>query len=94
MTNCKISPWALGMSLGILWGASMLLMGLLAHYTSYGNQFVVAMGSVYIWSDASIKGSIIGGAMGFVDAFIGGVILAWIYNCFAGRCCKKDEKCE
>jgi hypothetical protein len=66
-------------------------MGLLAHYFSYGVTFVTSMRTIYLGYEPSIAGSLIGGVMGFVDAFIGGLILAWLYNCFACVGCKKDE---
>ncbi len=91
--HCKLSPLALGLSLGVVWGISMLLMGLMAYYFAYAEGFVVAMGSVYVGYAPSILGSFIGGLIGFVDAFIFGVIIAWLYN-FFGRChaCHGKEK--
>lgn len=91
MTKCKLSPMALGLSLGVMWGLSVLIMGLVAFYFMFGTPFVTAMGVVYIGYEPSIVGSLIGGAIGFVDAFIGGVIIAWLYNCFSG-CCNKNCK--
>ncbi len=89
MTKCRLSPLAFGLSLGIIWGVSVLMMGLLAHYFAYGTEFVGAMGVVYIGYESSIVGSIIGGLFGFIDAFVGGALIAWLYNVFSG-CCKKS----
>lgn len=36
MNGCKISPVGLGLSLGILWGLSLLAMGLIAYFYTYG----------------------------------------------------------
>lgn len=94
MTKCRLSPLALGLALGVLWGVSIFLMGLIASFYTYGRPFVTAVGVLYIGYEPSVLGSIIGGIIGFVDAFIGGVILAWLYNLFAKCCCKKDSKCE
>lgn len=95
MSGCKISPVAMGMSLGIIWGVSLLVMGLVAHYYLYGEHFVSALGTLYVGYVPSIKGSILGGIIGFVDAFITGFIIAWLYNRFTcGTCCcntKKDD---
>lgn len=93
MTKARLSPLALGLSVGITWGLSIFLMGLLASYLTYGTAFVSAVGALYIGYEASIIGSVIGGVIGFVDAFIVGVIIAWLYNAFSG-CCKKDEQCK
>lgn len=89
MTTHKISPIALGLSLGTLWGASVLFMGLIAHFFIYGTPFVSAMGIVYLGYSTSITGSIIGGIIGFFDAFIGGVLVAWLYNKFSSCCEEK-----
>ena len=84
MAKHKLSPLALGMSMGVTWGVSVLIMGLLACYFMYGVAFVSAMGAVYIGYDASIAGSFMGGVIAFVDAFIGGAIIGWLYNIFSG----------
>jgi hypothetical protein len=89
MTKCKLSPLAFGLSLGVIWGASVLVMGLLAFYLSYGTAFVNAMGVLYIGYESSIIGSLIGGLFGFIDAFVGGLLIAWLYNVFSG-CCGKN----
>ncbi|KTD61952.1 bacteriophage holin [Legionella spiritensis] len=92
MTNSRLSPLALGLALGVIWGVSILLMGVIASFYTYGRAFVTAVGVLYIGYEPTILGSIIGGIIGFIDAFIGGVILAWLYNVFAGCSCKKTEK--
>lgn len=84
-TKGKIRPMALGLALGITWGLSVLLMGLLAFYFMYGTAFVTAMGALYVGYDATLMGSLMGGLIAFVDAFIGGVIVAWLYNLFSGH---------
>ncbi len=88
MTKCKISPLAFGLSLGVVWGASILLMGVLAHFFEYGRAFVTAVGVVYVGYDPSLLGSFIGALFGFIDALVVGALIAWLYNCFSG-CCKK-----
>jgi hypothetical protein len=89
MTTNKLNPMALGLSLGIMWGVSMLIMGLVAYYFMFGTPFVTAMGGIYVGYEPSITGSIIGGVIGFIDAFIGGLMIAWLYNCFSGCCSSK-----
>ncbi|MCP0914371.1 MULTISPECIES: bacteriophage holin [Legionella] len=82
MRYAKLSPLAFGLALGILWGLSMLIMGLIAYFFNYGDLFVTSMGTLYLGYNATIMGSIIGGVIGFIDAFIGGLIVAWLYNLF------------
>lgn len=86
MNGCKISPTGLGLSFGVFWGVSLLLLGLTTYFYSYGKPFVDAMAVLYMGYEPSITGSIIGGIIGFVNAFITGFIIAWLYNKFS--CCK------
>lgn len=85
MKGCKLSPVGLGLSLGVLWGLSILGLGLSVYFHSYGKPFVEAMSAFYIGYMPSVKGSILGGLIGFVHAFITGFLVAWLYNCFS--CC-------
>lgn len=79
----KLSVKALGLSLGILWAASLVIMGIVAILVpDYGLNFVNAVGTKYIGYAATAPGIIIGAVWGFVDAGIGGVVLAWLYNKF------------
>lgn len=85
-----------GLALGLLWGLSVLITGLITTlHGGWGVGFVTTIGSMYIGYTNTYLGSIIGGIWGFVDGFIGGILLAWFYNCFC-CCCKKscDESCE
>jgi hypothetical protein len=61
MKKCKLCPVSLGLSLGLTWGLSVLIMGLVAHVYAYGKPFVAAVGALYIGYHPSISGSIIGG---------------------------------
>ncbi len=82
MNHMKLSPVALGLAFGILWGISVLLLGLSTLFLGYGEIFVTSMGALYLGYEATIWGSLIGGIIGFVDAFITGLIIAWLYNLF------------
>jgi len=76
----KLNIKAFGLSLGIIWGAGILIMAITAMLFGYGDLFVKAIGSVYIGYKATILGSIIGAIWGFIDAGIGGVVIACLYN--------------
>lgn len=76
----KLHVWSFGFALGIFWGVSLLLTGWLAMLTGWGENFVAAMKTLYVGYDINFWGSVIGGIWGFVDMFITGVILAWLYN--------------
>lgn len=75
----KLQPMALGISFGVLWSASIFLLGIAAMF-GWGDALVVAFASLYIGYKASIVGAVIGAIWAFVDGFIGGVAIAWVYN--------------
>ena len=93
MTTSKISPLALGLSLGVIWGGCVLMMGFLSHFFEYGTAFVSTMGVMYIGYEPSILGACIGGLMGFIDALVMGALIGWFYNVFSSCCCKKTKSC-
>ncbi|MCF7908864.1 MAG: bacteriophage holin [Candidatus Omnitrophica bacterium] len=79
----KLDVKALGLTLGIVWGVALLIMGMVAMFFNYGGGFVRALGSIYYGYEATTLGSLIGGFWGFIDAGICGIIIAWLYNKFA-----------
>jgi len=83
-----------GLTLGILWAAIVLGMGIAASASglSYGSEFVDAIGTMYIGYGATFVGSIIGAIWAFVDGLIAGLLFAWLYNLFCSLCsCNKKE---
>jgi hypothetical protein len=75
----KLKVVAFGLAFGILWGLGILILGILAIF-GYGLTWVAVLSSVYIGYGATILGSLVGAFWGFVDAFIGGAVFAWLYN--------------
>jgi len=82
MAKLKLDVKALGLSLGITWGASVLIVGIMSMLFNWGTDIVNFLSTYYIGYKATFLGSLIGGIWGFVDAGIGGVIIAWLYNKF------------
>jgi len=78
-----LRPLSLGLAIGILWGAGVLLMGLIAALSGWASEAVVVLGSMYIGYSASVAGSLIGTVWALVDGFVFGFIIAWLYNRFA-----------
>ncbi len=76
----KLDVKALGLTLGIVWGAAMFLLGLIGIYSSWGGGIQEIMSTLYIGYKPTFLGSIIGGIWGFIDAGIAGVVVAWLYN--------------
>ena len=78
----KLSMKAMGITAGLLWGGMVLIIGL-AHliWPQYGVAFLELMSSIYPGYHVGGFGSVIVGTLyGLVDGWIGGVILAWLYN--------------
>jgi hypothetical protein len=76
----KLDVKAFGLSVGIVWGLAMLTLGLINTGDHWGSGIVEAMSTLYIGYKPTVLGSIIGGIWGFLDAGIGGVVVAWLYN--------------
>ncbi|MBW2973876.1 bacteriophage holin [Candidatus Woesearchaeota archaeon] len=76
-----LNPKAFALAAGIIWGLGCLILGLAAAY-GYGTGFEKLFSTMYIGYSTTVGGSVIGGIWGFVDAFIGGYIFAWLYNKF------------
>lgn len=79
----KISAKALGLSLGIMFGLSVFITTILAIYTGYLQHWAELLLGVYPYYELTLLGSFVGLIWGFLDGFICGVVLAWIYNVFA-----------
>lgn len=95
MKDCysRLSPWAFGFALAIIWAASLFIMAMIAHWLNLGLRFVSIIGTFYFGYHAGAIGGIIGAFWGFIDAFIGGAVFVWIYNALLNNkdCCQKPE---
>ena len=77
----KFRPLALGLSLGIVWGGALFITTWLSFFTGYGKLFLEALAvSLYPGYSISPAGSLVGLLYGFLDLFIMGTILGWVYN--------------
>lgn len=76
----KVDVKALGLTLGIVWGAVMFILGIINMFLSWGGAIEELMSTLYIGYAPTFLGSIIGGIWGFIDAGIGGVIVGILYN--------------
>ncbi len=79
----KINIKALSLTIAIVWGGGILLVGLgnlMAN--TYGVAFLEVVASIYPgYQAASSFGDVIVGTLyGLVDGLIGGLIIGWVYN--------------
>lgn len=80
MVKSKIHPIAFGGALGAVSSLSAFGMMLMANIFLQGKPFVAAVGTVYLSYTPSFIACIVGALLGFVNAFIGGFVVAIIYN--------------
>lgn len=78
----KLDPKACGLAFGILWAGSVVIMGVAALVSSWAQPFVDVLSVMYVGYSASVIGILLGAVWGFLDAFIGGWVFAWLYNKF------------
>ena len=76
----KLDVKAFGLALGILWAAAYTILAVLTMVNGYGVDIVTWMSKYYVGSGATPVGIVVGAVWSFVDAGVGGAILAWLYN--------------
>lgn len=79
----KFNIKAIALSLGIVVGAYIFILGILASF-GWGTEIVRIISSGYIGYGPTVLGALIGGVYGFIDGAIGGAIFAWLYNKISG----------
>lgn len=83
----KLSVKGLAWAMGLLWGALVLLVGVLnLVFPGYGAVFLEWMASFYpgYHGPAGMGSVVVATLYGLVDGAIFGWLLAWLYNAFAG----------
>ena len=91
MNEGKLSVKGLAAAGGILWGASVFVVGLLNLIVpTYGLTFLWFASSVYpgYKAEANLISVLIGTAYAVLDGLITGALFAWVYN-FIGAIGKK-----
>jgi hypothetical protein len=63
----------------VLWALYVGCVGITAMF-GWGDDLIAPLASLYIGYAASVIGAIIGAVWAFIDGFVAGVIIAWIYN--------------
>jgi hypothetical protein len=83
----RLSAKATALATGLLWGGCLLLVGLINLVApSYGADFLRGMSSVYpgFYHTRNFADVLMGTLYGLIDGAIGGWLLSWLYNQFAG----------
>lgn len=89
--HTRLSVWGLGLGMGITGAISMLFLGLVSSWFNWGTGLVTEIASLYIGFHSSLVGAIFGALWGFVDWFIGGLLIAAFYNLCSGCCGRCDD---
>ncbi len=83
----KLDIKGMAITLGLVWGAAVLLVGIAnLIWPNYGQVFLELVASIYpgYTAGASVGQLIVGTFYGLVDGAVGGAVIAWLYNLFAG----------
>ena len=78
----NLSKRALGLSLGLIWGLTVLITTWWLLIAGSSGSTISNVGRFYFGYSFSWIGGIIGLLWGFVDGFVCGFIIAWLYNIF------------
>jgi len=81
----KLNVKALGLAAGILWGLAIFLLTYWFLLRGFEGKTLARLSNVYLGYSVTWYGGFVGLVWGFVDGFIGGALLAWLYNRFSGQ---------
>ena len=76
----KLDVKAFGLACGLVWALGYVVLAVLTMTSGYGSDITNFLAKHYIGSGANTQGIIVGAVWSFVDAGIGGAVLAWLYN--------------
>ena len=76
----KLDVKALGLSCGVLWAVAYAVLVILSSTYGYATAIVNVLNTIYVGSGSSLQGIAVGTVWAFVDAGIGGALLAMLYN--------------
>jgi hypothetical protein len=81
----KLNVKAFALACGIFWGVGLFALTWWLIAWEGSTHEITLIGRLYRGYNISPVGSIVGLLYGFVDAGVGGAILAWLYNAIAGH---------
>lgn len=83
----RLSVRGLALAIGLIWAGCLFFVGIVNLIVpTYGAGFLQAISSIYpgYHDSRHFLDVLVGTGYAFVDGGIGGLITAWLYNCFAG----------
>ena len=88
--NMKLNVLALGLTFGIIWGIGVFCLAWWVMAFEGATHDLLVLGHIYRGFDVSPQGAFVGLIWGLVDGFVGGSLIAIVYNLFAKS--KSDNK--
>jgi hypothetical protein len=81
----KLNVAAFTLAFGIWWGSAIFFLTWWLILMGADAKMLSVLQTVYVGYAITPLGSFVGLVWGFLDGAVGGAILAWLYNLFAGR---------
>ena len=75
----RLDPVALGLAFGTAWGLAVGVVGIGAN-VGWGKHWRALLSDVYVGFEPGEGSTAAGIGWGFVDGFVGGVLVGWLYN--------------
>lgn len=79
------------MTCGLTWSLTILIIGLFAWIFALDTSLMNTMSSLYVGFKPTWLGSLIGASLGFVDGFVGGLLIAGFYRLFLKTAIHKEK---
>lgn len=80
----KLNVKALALSVGVVWGLAILVITFWFLIFGHQGNTLIKLANIYLGYSISWYGAFIGFIWGFIDGAIGGALIAYFYNLFAG----------
>jgi hypothetical protein len=84
----KLNVKAFGLAFGLWWGFGLFFLTWWIMLFEGATGEVTMIGRLYRGYTITPIGSFIGLAWALVDGFVGGIILAWLYNLICDKCAR------
>jgi len=81
----KVNVKAFALTVGLFWGFGLLFITWWIILFDGASGAATLIGKVYRGYNISLLGSLIGFVWAFIDGIIGGAIFAWLYNFLSSR---------
>ena len=81
----ELAVISFGLAVGVVWSAGVFLLAIASAFFEWGTVAAMMFSSLYVGYGPSFVGSIAGAVWGFVNGFLFGIAIAFLYNVFLRR---------